>query len=270
MGNPNTRGMFSLDGKVALVTGGARDLGFDIASAVAEAGADVIITSRTLANAREASEKLKAACGTDALALELDHCDWSQVERVAKEAHDWKGRVDVLVNNAGGGVGESPGNLFKRSPEDIVALIHTNPVGPLYCCKAVGAFMMKQGSGKIINIASIAGLVGRDRRMYDRNEMSGQPIEYAAAKAGLIGMTRDLAGLMSPHGVCVNAISPGGFDKGLLPEGFVRDYGDATMLGRMGRIGNDLKGAAVFLASSASDYVTGANVVVDGGFGVWK
>jgi len=259
-----------LDGKVALVTGGARDLGSDIAVALAEAGADVIVTSRTLAKAQDGAEAIKSRCGVDTVGLQLDHCDWPDVERVTKEAHDWRGRVDILVNNAGGSAGTGPTNLFERSPEDIVTLVNVNVIGPLYCCKAVGALMIEQGSGKIINIASIAGLIGRDRSMYRRNAVNEQPIDYATAKAGVIGMTRDLAGLMSPHGVCVNAISPGGFGKGLLPDGFVRDYSASTMLGRMGRMGIDLKGAAVFLASAASDYVTGANIVVDGGFSIWK
>ena len=269
MDDANVGRMFRLDGKVALVTGGARDLGYDMAVALAEAGADVIVTSRTLASARESAEKIRVAGGADAMALELDHCDWGQVASVVGKAHDWQGRLDVLINNAGGRVG-TEGNLFKRPVEDIVTLIHRNLIGPLYCCKAAGPYMIKRGAGKIINIASIAGLIGRDRRMYDRNGLGQQPIDYAAAKAGVLGMTRDLAGLMSPHGICVNAISPGGFDKGLLPEGFVADYSDSTMQGRMGRMACDLKGAAVFLASSASDYVTGANLVVDGGFAVWK
>jgi len=128
--------------------------------------------------------------------------------------------------------------------------------------------MVERGSGKIINIASIAGLCGRDRRMYARAGMKGQPVDYAAAKAGVIGMTMDLAGYLSPHGVYVNAISPGGFERGQ-PEQFIRDYSDRTPLGRMGRDGIDLKGAVLFLASPASDYVTGQNLTVDGGFVLW-
>jgi NAD(P)-dependent dehydrogenase (short-subunit alcohol dehydrogenase family) len=100
--------------------------------------------------------------------------------------------------------------------------------------------------------------------------MKGQPIDYAAAKAGIIGMTRDLAGLLSPMGVHVNCISPGGFDRGKLPAGFVKDYSDRTPLGRMGRDELDLRGATLFLASRASDYVTGHNLVVDGGFSIWQ
>jgi len=128
--------------------------------------------------------------------------------------------------------------------------------------------MAQQGSGKIINLGSIAGLVGRDRSIYRRNDMNEQPVDYAAAKAGVIGMTRDLAAFLAPYGVYVNSISPGGFERGQ-PEGFIEDYGERTPLGRMGRDGIDIKGAALFLASSASDYVAGENLVVDGGFSTW-
>jgi NAD(P)-dependent dehydrogenase (short-subunit alcohol dehydrogenase family) len=100
--------------------------------------------------------------------------------------------------------------------------------------------------------------------------MRGQPVDYAAAKSGIVGLTRDLAGLLGPKGVCVNCISPGGFDRGNLPPKFVEAYSDRTPLGRMGRDGIDLKGVALFLASPASDYVTGQNLVVDGGFSIWK
>jgi NAD(P)-dependent dehydrogenase (short-subunit alcohol dehydrogenase family) len=95
-------------------------------------------------------------------------------------------------------------------------------------------------------------------------------VDYAGAKAGVIGLTRDLAARLSPEGVFVNSISPGGFDKGELPASFVKDYSDAVMLGRMGKIGADIKGAALFLASAASDYVTACDLVVDGGFSVFK
>lgn len=262
--------LFRLDGKVAIVTGGSKYLGFDIAQALGEMGASVIITSREPAKAARAAEVLKTEHAIEAMALQLDHCQWPSVEKMARDAFDWKGHIDILVNNAGGGSGVGECNLFKRDPRHIHDLIQSNLVGPLYCCKAVGGFMMEQKSGRIINIASVAGHVGRDRRMYHTNNKMEQPIEYAAAKMGVVGMTRDLAGLMAPAGVCVNCISPGGFDKGDLSEGFLRDYSNATMLGRMGRMGVDLKGAALFLASAASDYVTGCDLVVDGGFSVWK
>ena len=177
--------------------------------------------------------------------------------------------ADVLVNNAGGGLDLHPTHFFDRAPAHIAQLIDTNLTGMLYCCQAFGRSMAARGSGSIINIASIAGLCGRDRRMYDQTGLPEQPVEYAAAKAGVIGATRDLAGLLSPLGVRVNAISPGGFERGQ-PQAFIDAYSRATPMGRMGRDGVDLKGAALFLASDASAYVTGQNLTVDGGFAIWK
>jgi NAD(P)-dependent dehydrogenase (short-subunit alcohol dehydrogenase family) len=264
--------MFKLDGKVAVITGGARHLGYDMAEILAEAGCDLVITSRTLSSAEQSAKRLAKESGRDVLPLGLDVTQPKEIESFADEAWRWKDRVDILINNAGGGFGESGGHLFQRSAEDIVTLISTNLIGSLLCCKALAPKMAEQGHGKIINVASIAGFVGRDRRMYDRNSMSSQPIDYAAAKAGVIGMTLDLAGLLSPMGILVNAISPGGFHGPTRtgpPESFVKDYSDSTPMGRMGRDGIDLKGAALYLASPASDYVTGHNLVVDGGFTIW-
>ncbi|MCP4644463.1 MAG: SDR family oxidoreductase [bacterium] len=262
--------LFRLDGRVAIVIGGARHLGYDMAEVLAEAGCDVVITSRTAAHAAEAAGRLKDQYGRETLSAQLDVRDYAQVEAVTEDAFRWKGRVDVLVNNAGGTPPGSPGPLFDRTPEDIENLIAVNLTGSLFCCKAVGSRMADQGSGKIINVSSVAALVGRDRRMYQRNAMSGQPVDYAAAKAGVLGMTRDLAALLSPKGVHVNAIAPGGFGPREMAPDFVNDYADRTPLGRMGRDGVDLKGAALFLASPASDYITGHTLVVDGGFSAWQ
>ncbi|MBU4211254.1 MAG: SDR family oxidoreductase [Kiritimatiellae bacterium] len=261
--------MFDLTGKVALITGGAVHLGYDMSCILAGAGCSVAITSRSISRAQESAKKLNEKYGAEVLPLELDQTDPVKVAEVVKKAQEWKGHIDILVNNVGGGSGKGVCHLFERSPDDISKLIELNLTGVLYCCREAGKIMAKQQSGKIINIASMAGIVGRDRRMYERNNMAGQPIDYAAAKAGVIGMTRDLAGLLSPMGINVNAISPGGFNRDL-PEGFVRDYSDRTPLGRMGRDGVDIKGAVLFLASPASDYVTGHNLVVDGGFSIWQ
>jgi NAD(P)-dependent dehydrogenase (short-subunit alcohol dehydrogenase family) len=262
--------LFDLKGKTAVIIGGARNLGFDMAEALAEAGADIILTSRSKEHAATAAEKLAQQTGRDVLGEALDAGDYPSVKAVTDRAFDWKGRVDILINNTGGTPPGSPGPLFDRAPEDIEKLISINLTGPLFCCKAFGKRMAEQGSGKIINISSIAALVGRDRRMYQKNQMSGQPVDYAAAKAGVLGMTRDLAALLSPMGVCVNAIAPGGFGPREIPAGFVNDYSNRTPLGHMGRDGLDLKGAALFLASPASDYVTGQTLVVDGGFSIWQ
>jgi len=263
-------GLFDLKDKVAIITGGYAWLGYDMACALAEAGCHIIITSRTPEKLNETIRKISSAYGVDTLALTMDQCRFSEVKEMALKALEWKGHIDILINNAGGGSGASEGNFFKRSPEDVISLITNNLIGALFCCQEVGRIMADQGYGKIINIGSVAGLVGRDRSMYRKNNKMEQPIDYAASKAGVIGMTTDLAAFMAPFGVYVNCISPGGFDKGDLPEGFVKSYSNATALGRMGRMGLDIKGAALFLASQASDYVTGHNLIVDGGFSIWK
>ena len=261
---------FRLDGKVAVIIGGARDFGYYMGEALAEAGADLVITSRTLESVEKTAQTLREKYGREVLPKALDVTDYDQVAQLAEDARAWKNHVDVLINNAGGGLGLTPTNLFQRDPGHIRKLIDVNLVGMLFSCKAFGKIMVKQGSGKIINIASIAGLVGRDRRMYDTTGMGEQPIEYAAAKAGVIGATRDLAGLLSPKGVYVNAISPGGFKRSGMAPSFVDAYSNSTTLGHMGCDECDLKGAVLFLASSASDYVTGQNLAVDGGFTMWK
>jgi len=260
---------FRLDGKVAVVTGGARTLGRDMAEALAEAGSHLVITSRDSARAESTAAEIARTFGVEVLTLPLDVRDHGQVAEMAARAAAWKGRLDILINNAGGGSGRGPCALFERLPEDVIGLIGTNLIGTLFCCQEVGRVMAQQGYGKIVNIASMAGLVGRDRRMYERSGLNQQPVDYAAAKAGVIGVTRDLAAVLAPYGVYVNSISPGGFERGQ-PEAFVNAYSDRTPLGRMGRDGVDIKAAALFLASSASDYVTGHNLVVDGGFSIWQ
>lgn len=262
--------LFSLKDRVAVVTGGARNLGYTMACALAEAGAHVIITSRTLGSARQAAKALTVRYDRPALALALDQTSHRSVTRMFEAAQRWQGRIDILVNNAGGSADRGPRDLLGRAPRDVEDLIQTNLTGVLHCCQAAAHIMLRQHEGRIINVASIAGLVGRDRRIYARNRMRGQAVDYAAAKAGVIGLTRDLAAVLAPDGIRVNAISPGGFARADLPQKFVREYSALTPLGRMGREETDLGGAVVFLASAASAYITGQNLVVDGGFSIWR
>ena len=269
--------MLRLDGKVAIITGGQAGLGYDIACAFAEAGATLVITSRDAESAKPSSEALAKEYGVQVMTCQLDQQHYEQAEAMAAAVMERFGRIDILVNNAGGTPAKikgdfsslPEGNLFARDPELIKAIIDINLTGIIYCCKAVGKHMLQQKSGKIINIGSIAGICGRDRRMYQKTGRMEQPVDYPAAKGGVISVTRALAGLMSPDGICVNCISPGGFYRGE-PQKFVEAYSDATPLGRMGKIGEDIKGPALLLASAAGDYITGHNLVVDGGFSIWK
>ena len=270
MENQQLHALLDMTGRVAVVTGGHAWLGNDMACALAEFGCDLIITSREQARADLAATDIAARYGVRAIGLMLEQKEYASTQAMADAAFAWQGHIDVLINNAGGGSGQGECNFLERDPDTLRNMIDVNLTGALFCCKAVGAHMAKAGKGSIINMASIAALVGRDRAMYhDANKME-QPIEYAAAKGGVLSMTRDLAAYMAPHGVRVNSISPGGFDKGDLPAAFTHAYGKAAPLGRMGRMGEEIKGAALFLASDASRYVTGHNLVVDGGFSVCK
>jgi gluconate 5-dehydrogenase len=261
--------MFELKGKLALITGATNWLGRDMAEVLAQNGASVIVTSRVKEKAEKAAREIAEKYGVVAYGEELEVTSIESIEALAKKCEKLGG-VDILINNAGGGSGASAGNLFERDYSAISNMINANLTGVIFVCKAFCAQMAKKGAGKVINIGSIAGIVGRDRKLYHDSNKMEQPVDYAAAKGGVIALTRDLAGFMCDYGVQVNCISPGGFDKGDLPKAFVDGYSDKTMLKRMGKMGVDLKGAALFLASSASDYITGHNLVVDGGFTVWK
>ena len=262
--------LFEMKDKIAVVTGATAGLGYDIAFALAEYGCKLVITSRTAEKAIAAAEKLAKETGAEVIGAELDQRIYASCEALMDTVIAKYGRIDILINNAGGGSGAGECNFLLRDPQNIQNMIDTNLTGALFCSKAACTHMAKQGSGSIINLGSIAGIVGRNRDMYHEANKMEQPVEYAAAKGGVISMTRDLAAFMAPYGVNVNCISPGGFDKGELSEAFVSEYSALTPMRRMGRMKSDLLGAVIYLSSDAAAYVTGQNLVVDGGFSSCK
>jgi NAD(P)-dependent dehydrogenase (short-subunit alcohol dehydrogenase family) len=262
--------LFRLDSKVGLVTGGARNLGFDVALALSEAGASVAITSRTRSSAEESAADIRRATGRDVLSLVLDVTNEAQVEAAIDEVLSKFGRLDVLVNNAGNVTSTPEDAPFEKRPltlwEQVIAV---NLTGVFLCCKhAVAKAMKPARSGNIVNIASTTGMIGKDRRVYAGTEMGGATLDYHAAKAGVINMTRDMAVYLAPDGIRVNCISPGGFWRNQ-PVQFVERYSATVPMGRMGQDGKEIKGAVLFLASDASSYITGHNLVVDGGLTAW-
>jgi NAD(P)-dependent dehydrogenase (short-subunit alcohol dehydrogenase family) len=267
---PKVQELFDLTGQVAFITGGARNLGFDMALALAEAGADVCITSRKPADAAESARQIAEATGRRALAVQLDVAIEDQVISAVDRCLAEFGQIDILVNNAGNVV-STPENapIHKRPFEDWMNTIDSNLNGTFLCSKHVLAkSMIPRRTGKIINIGSICGMVGRDRRVYEGTSMGGATIDYEAAKGGVIAMTRDMAVYLAQYGIRVNCISPGGFFRNQ-PEPFVKAYSAATPMGRMGIDGLEMKGAVVFFASEASSYITGQNLALDGGFTSW-
>jgi gluconate 5-dehydrogenase len=245
--------LFDLDGKVAIVTGGGRGIGFQMAQGLADAGAELVLCARNVERCEEAAAQLP----TRALALPCNVADPDSVTAmVTRVVHEF-GRVDILVNNAGTVWGAAPEDLPLEGWQKVV---NVNLTGVFLCAQAVGRTMIDRGEGgKIVNIASVAGLHGAPAEV-----MNALP--YNATKGGVIALTRDLAWKWARHGINVNAIAPGWFPSEM--ANFVIDrnpeLAERIPLGRFGGP-EDLKGAIVYLSSRASDYVTGHTLVVDGG-----
>jgi gluconate 5-dehydrogenase len=266
----SVRDMFDLSGKVAIVTGGARTLGYDMALALAEMGANVAITSRKIKDADKAAAEIARLTGRKTLGVACDVRHEDQVEAAVDAVLKEFGKIDILVNNAGNVV-STPQNkpIEQRPTEEWDFTIAVNLKGVFLCTKhAVAKAMKPARSGVIVNIASIAGMLGKDYRVYDGTPMGGVTIDYAAAKGGVINMTREMACWLSQYNIRVNSISPGGFWRNQ-PEQFVEQYNYLVPMGRMGEDGKEMKGAVVYLASEASSYVTGVNLPVDGGMSAW-
>lgn len=267
----NIHNLFDLTGKNALITGGARGLGFDMSLALAEAGANVMVTSRSEKDAKEAAGEIHKLTGrsTYYCALNLMGTE-EEVAGVIDEAIFQMGGIDILINNAGN-VTSTPETapLNKRPVELWDEVIKINLTGVFLCVKhTVDKWMIPKKRGVIINIGSTTGVIGKDRRVYEGTTMGGATVDYHAAKGGVISMTRDMACYLAPYHIRVNCISPGGFFRNQ-PEKFVEAYSNTFPMGRMGIDGKEMKGAAVFLASEASSFVTGHNLLVDGGLSIW-
>jgi NAD(P)-dependent dehydrogenase (short-subunit alcohol dehydrogenase family) len=252
----NVKELFDLTGKVAIVTGGGRGLGQQIAEGFAEAGAHVVVCSRKLESCEEVSEQLRQL-GVQSFALKCDVTNPSDVNYVVEKTLERFGRIDILVNNSGASWGapveEMPLEAWQK-------VMNVNVTGTFLMSQAVGKVMIEQNYGKIINIASVAGLKGSNPKYMNA-------IGYNSSKGAVITFTKDLAVKWGPKGIYVNAIAPGFFptkmSKGLLEEGG-KGILEGTPLGKFGSE-NDLKGVALFLAAPASDFITGDIVVVDGG-----
>ena len=252
--------MFSLNGKVALVTGGAGLYGRQIVEGVAEAGAETYIASRNLEALEKVADEHRGR-GQNVTALQYDQGDEESILALRDAIIERSGRVDVLVNNSvarpmkGGWDGEAA--RFDES-------MHINATGVFLTTRAFAEGMKERRSGSIVNVSSMMGMVGVERHNYDGADFHGFYPDYFFHKGGMINFTRFCAGYLGESGVRVNCVSPGGLFNDQHPE-FVKRYNQRTCLGRMADQ-TDLKGVIVFLASDASKYITGANIPVDGGY----
>ncbi|MDF2721081.1 MAG: short-chain dehydrogenase/reductase [Paenibacillus sp.] len=265
----NVMSMFRLDGKVAVVTGGSGLYGAHISEALCEAGATVLIASRNLASCEETAGKLRDS-GYRADAMQLDLADESSIESFVQQAKAEYGGIDILINNSVSRTGLN--DIEKTTAEGWSAAQQVNGLGLMLMSKAVVAQMRERGGGNMINISSIQGILGPHFPVYGDTGMSSG-IEYTYAKWGMVGMTKWLANYYGKYNIRVNCISPGGYNpvgttREITAETFLRNYIERTPLGRMAD-DSDIKGAVVYLASEASRYVTGHNLVVDGGWSNW-
>jgi NAD(P)-dependent dehydrogenase (short-subunit alcohol dehydrogenase family) len=255
MSTPITK-LFDLSGQVALVTGGSRGLGLQMAEALGEAGAKIMLTSRKAADLEEATADLQAK-GIDARWIAADASVPADVQRVVDETMQRMGPIDILVNNAGATWG-APMSDYPLEAWDKVMNLNIRSL--FLFAQAVGrASFLPRKKGRVINIASIAGLAGSANMEF---------IAYAASKGAAVNFTRQLAGEWGPHGINVNALAPGFFPS-KMTQGTLKAFG-ADKLAAMAplrRIGDDddLKGVTLLLASAAGKHITGQIVAVDGG-----
>jgi NAD(P)-dependent dehydrogenase (short-subunit alcohol dehydrogenase family) len=266
----NIKELFSLKDKVAIVTGASGLLGRKHVEALAAAGADVVVCDL---NEKDCKEVVKA-CGNNHLAVAADVTDKKSLAEARKKILKQFGRIDILVNNAAiNDMFENPLLATEQSKFENYPLEmwdkswKVNVTGVFLCSQVFGSQMAEQENGSIINIASTYGMVGPDQNLY-KDEKGKQLFfkspSYPATKGAVINFTRFLASYWGNKNVRVNTLSPGGVENSQ-NEWFVKNYSSRTALGRMA-IPTDYQGALIFLASDASAYMTGANLVVDGGW----
>lgn len=250
---------FSLEGKVALITGGAGKYGRQIVDAVAEAGAETYIAARNLDALEKVASELRGR-GHNVTALCMDQSDESAVNAARDQIIGRSGRIDILVNNA---VARPMKLGYTDDVSTFEESMRVNATGLFIITRSIGDAMSDGGS--IINIGSTQGMIGPDAAIYEGCGFHGFYPDYFFHKGGMINFTRFVASYYGPRRIRCNCVSPGGFETEATPERFVKQYSERTFLGRMAN-SSDLQGIIVFLASDTSLYITGTNIPVDGGY----
>jgi NAD(P)-dependent dehydrogenase (short-subunit alcohol dehydrogenase family) len=270
--------LFDLSGRVAIVTGGAGLLGTKHAEIIAAAGGSPVLIDLAVAKPAERAAMLASKFGVSAMGLAGDITTLRSVEAMRDAVLARFGRIDILINNAANNpkMEVREGRNFSRLENFPVALweqdLRVGLTGAFLCSRVFGSEMAKRRSGVVLNIASDLALIGPDQRLYrdeslPESRQPVKPVTYSVVKSGLIGLTKYLATYWNESGVRVNAISPGGVENGQ-PADFVARLAKLIPLGRMAGI-DEYQGAILFLCSDASSYMTGANLVIDGGRSCW-
>jgi NAD(P)-dependent dehydrogenase (short-subunit alcohol dehydrogenase family) len=253
-----TLDLFDLKGKVALITGASKGLGKALSRGLARAGADLALTARNLEGLKETEAEVKAL-GARAAVFAMDVLNSSSIQKAVDSVIRHFGRIDLLVNNAGVNVRKK---VLDLTEEEWDLVLNTNLKGYWLVARAVVPDMIRRGNGKVINMASILGAVGLENQL-----------PYASSKGGVIQMTKVMALEWARHSINVNAIAPTYFETPLVaalrndPERF-KFINERTPMGRWGQP-EELEGTVIFLASRASDFITGQTIFVDGGWTIW-
>ena len=264
---PTVTDMFDMTGKAAIVTGGATHLGRAMATALCELGASVTIASRRAALCEQVAAQLRDE-GYDCVGAGCDVTSEEDVNDLVDVVTARTGRLDVMVCNAGGS-GDLPSTYVPNSSvEEFMSTIDINLKGAYLCAQAAARVMVKQRSGSIITIGSIHGFTTSDKRFYDGLDMRRGGVAYQTSKGGVIQLTRNLAGELGEYGVTANCISPGQIPTPGANAEIVERFRLNQPIPRTGAP-DDLKGAVALLASPAGAWITGHNLVVDGGWTIW-
>ena len=258
--------LFDLDGRVAIVTGGATHLGRAMASALGELGAAVYLASRRKNLCDQVAGEMREY-GMDCYGRECDVTLEDQVNALVDSVISDRGRLDVMVCNAGGSA-VPPTYVPHASIDEFMETIQLNVKGTYMCAQAAARVMVGQRSGSIITIGSIHGSLTNRKSFYDGLGFGRGAAAYQTSKAGIINMTRYLAGELAEYGITANCISPGQIPRPGMGELFEKRALDSIPMER-GGTPEDLKGAVALLASSAGSWITGHNLIVDGGWSIW-
>ena len=273
-----SRGLFDLAGRVAVITGGAGLLGREHAAAIAGAGGSVVLADVSGERAEEAAYNHARQFTTPVWGAQVDVTSHHQIRSFTEQVLKRFGRIDILINNAANNpkVEDDKGQAFSRLENFPLAQWNADlAVGltsAFLCSQVMGAEMARKGKGVILNVASDLAVIAPDQRIYRQpgvpeDQQPVKPVTYSVVKTALVGLTRYLATYWASAGVRVNAISPGGVYNGQ-PKDFVDRLADRIPLARMARI-DEYRGAVLFLCSDASSYMTGSNLVIDGGRSCW-
>ncbi len=260
---PRLAEAFRIDGQVALVTGGAGTIGRSLCAGLAEAGATVICAARHLDRCEEVAETIRSD-GGKALALPLDLAEPESIDALYAAARERVGGIDILVNNA---ISQVPGHVERYSIDDWEASMRVDGTGFFRMTQVCLNGMLEKGRGNIVTIASMLGIVAADARLYPTRGIDGFRPSYFFTKAGVVGFTRFIATAYADRNIRANCISPGGVESDP-PRPDSAAFIERVPMRRLAQP-DDLKGALVYLASDASSYVTGHNLIVDGGYTVW-